>query len=236
MTRGYPPVPASLCWASGCQLGNQVFAGGLFWRAGNGYVLHELAAAFGLAFAFDLADAAGGHGAGLEADDASVADVNVGAEPVGAEHTSGGVEGHGGGDGTFEFVAGTGEDAASYIFGPSGTADQGIVEAAALEGRGMRELAQLQKLEKHGCLGQIGDDDPGFGGRYALDFEVKIGGPFTLEFFAGERKAFVGGFDVAQRGAREDDAEERSHESRDDGNVADQRREWDTKRVEKIHL
>ena len=50
----------------------------------------------------------------------------------------------------------------------------------------MREFAQLQQLQQDGTLGQIGDDDVGFGGGDALELEVKIGRPFALETFAGQ--------------------------------------------------
>ena len=53
----------------------------------GGYVLHEVPAAF-LAFAFNHAHAAGGDVAGFEGDDASIADLDLGAKPVGTEHSS----------------------------------------------------------------------------------------------------------------------------------------------------
>ena len=58
-----------------------------------GYVLNELATAL-RTFAFNYAHAARGHGAGFESEDAAVANHDVRAKPVGAEHSSRGVEGH----------------------------------------------------------------------------------------------------------------------------------------------
>src|SRR2546421_11957279 len=57
-----------------------------------GDVLHELAAAF-WPLALDHAYAAGRHGTGFEAEDAAFAHLDVRAEPVGAKHSSRGVEG-----------------------------------------------------------------------------------------------------------------------------------------------
>src|ERR1017187_6532958 len=58
----------------------------------GGDVLHELTAAF-LAFVFNHAHAARGDVAGFGAEDASLAYLNVGAKPIGAEHSSGAIEG-----------------------------------------------------------------------------------------------------------------------------------------------
>lgn len=72
-----PMVPAG---GNGSGAGyEEVFVGlgvYVFWGDVGGDVLHEFAAALG-AFAFNYADAAGGHGAGLEADDAAIAHLNL---------------------------------------------------------------------------------------------------------------------------------------------------------------
>ena len=99
----------------------------------------------------------------------------------------------------------------------------------------MAELAQLQELQQDRGLGQIGDDDSGFVGRDALQFNVEVGRPFALELFAGEGQALVCGFDVPQGSAGEDHTEERSHDGRDHGDVADERAPRDAERIHHLH-
>src|SRR5260370_18409096 len=79
-----------------------------------GYVLHELAAAL-RTFAFDHAHAAGGHGAGFESENPAFAHLNVRAKPVGAKHSSRGVEGHGSRDGAFEILISAGENPPAHL-------------------------------------------------------------------------------------------------------------------------
>src|SRR4029077_5549219 len=95
-----------------------------FFRSGSGgQVLNKFAAAFWLAFAFHLADSARGHVAGFQAYDAAFADYDLRAEPVGAVHASGGVEGHGGGDGAFEFVSRAAQEALAHFLRPGEASD-----------------------------------------------------------------------------------------------------------------
>jgi len=124
----------------------------------GGDVLHELAAAF-LAFVFNDANAAGRDVAGFETEDAAVAYLYVGAEPVGAEHSSGAIESHRSGDRTVEIFPSAGQDASAQCLRPGHAADQWIIEAAAFKGNGMREFAQLKQLQQDGTLRQVGDDD-----------------------------------------------------------------------------
>src|ERR1700688_4842936 len=69
-------------------------------RAGS-YVLHELTAPF-RALALNYAHATGWHIAGFEADDATFAHLDIRAKPIGAEHSSRGIKGDRGRDGTVE--------------------------------------------------------------------------------------------------------------------------------------
>src|SRR5581483_2185487 len=134
-------VPAPIAaWTLGAGAGRHrvlVICFFLFTGIG-GHVLDEFATAF-RAFALDHAHTAGGHGAGFEADDAAFADYDLRPEPVGAEHASGGVEGHRGGQRAFKFVAGAGHDALAHLLRPGHAADQRVVEAAALEGHGVAQ-------------------------------------------------------------------------------------------------
>ena len=128
------------------------------------------------------------------------------------------------------------DDALAHLRGPGHAADQRIVQAAALEGRGMRNLAQLQQLQQHGSLRQIGDDDSGFGRRDAFHLDVQVRRPLALEFLARQGQSFVGGLDVAQRGAGQNHAEKSGHDRGDDRDVAHQRAERNAVRVDQLHV
>lgn len=86
---------------------------------------------------------------------------------------------------------------------PGETTNQRIVEANALEGRGVRELSQLQKLKQDRSFRQIGDEEACFRRRHTLHLDVQVGRPLALEFFAGQSQAFVGSLNVAQGGPRQ---------------------------------
>src|SRR5579864_4432693 len=122
---GEAPVPTA-AGSGACAEGFLFWLLNLFFFFGDGargYVLHKFAAAFLLAFAFDLADAASWHGAGLKADDAAFAHYDLRAEPVGAVHASGGVERHRSGDRAFEFVSRAGEEALAHLLRPGEASD-----------------------------------------------------------------------------------------------------------------
>src|SRR5450755_2194608 len=116
------------------------------WRHTGGHVLHKFAATF-RALAFDYPHASSRHGAGFQADEAAFAHDDLRAEPIGAKHATGGIEGHRRRDGTFEFRSRAGQNAFSHLLRPGQAPDEGIVQAATLEGCGVREFTQLQKLQ-----------------------------------------------------------------------------------------
>src|ERR1700678_1381966 len=104
----------------------------LFRGYAQGYVLREFAAAL-VAFPLNHSHPAGRDVAGVEAEDAAVAHLNVRAKPIGAEHSSRAIKSHRGGDRTFEVLFGTGEDPLPHLLSPSKTADQWVVQTAALK-------------------------------------------------------------------------------------------------------
>src|ERR1700730_4854640 len=101
-------------------------------------VLYEFPPSFG-SFTLNDANAACGHVAGLEANDAAIAYFDVGAKPIRAEHSARGIERYRGRDRTFEIGVSAGENALAHFLSPSHAADEGIVQAAALKWHGVRE-------------------------------------------------------------------------------------------------
>ena len=88
---------------SGCESFSFLFFFGLL-RVRGDHILHEFTAAL-RTLAFNLTNAATGHVAGFEADDAAFAHLDMRTEPVGAEHPSRGVESHRSGDRALEFFS-----------------------------------------------------------------------------------------------------------------------------------
>ena len=89
-------------------------------------------------------------------------------------------------------------DALAHFLRPGHAPDQRIVEAAALEGHGMRELAQLDQLQQDRSLGQVRDVILAWLAEMRSSLQVQFRRPFALELFARQLQALVGGLHVAQ--------------------------------------
>ncbi len=90
-----------------------------------------------------------GNVAGVEAKEASVADLEVEAEPVGAKHAAGSVEGHCRRNLPFEIWVGAGEQAFADVAGSGQAADKRIVQEPSLRWYRVGQLAQLNHLQQY---------------------------------------------------------------------------------------
>src|ERR1700684_2341828 len=93
-----------------------------------GHILRKFAAPFRPFAILEDAYAAGGYVRGIEANDLSVVDLDIKAEPVGAEHASRGIKRHRGGDEAFKLRSGANHQALADVLRPCHAADQRVIE------------------------------------------------------------------------------------------------------------
>src|SRR5579872_4211174 len=139
-----------------------------------GHILRKFAAPFRSFAVLQDAYAAGRNVGRVQANDASLADFDIEAEPVSAEHATRGIERHRGGNEAFELRSGANYQALAYVPCPSHATDQRIIQETAFEGHGLRKFTQLQELEQDRDFRQVGDYNLGFGRRKPLQLNVQL--------------------------------------------------------------
>src|SRR5579863_4730985 len=144
-------------------------------RAGPcGYILRKFSAPFRSFAVLQDAYAAGRDVGRVQANDASLADFDIKAEPVSAEHASRRIERHRSGNEAFELRSGANYQALAYVLCPSHAADQRVIEEAAFEGHGLGKFTQLQELEQDRNFRQVGDYNTGLGRRKPLQLNMQL--------------------------------------------------------------
>src|SRR4029077_16822147 len=113
-----------------------------------GHIMNDIVATLRAFAILEYAHSARGNIAGVEAREASVAHLEVEAEPVGAEHAAGSIEGHRRRNLPFKICVHTGEQPLADVVGPSHAADKRVVQEPALRWDCMRELTQLNDLQQ----------------------------------------------------------------------------------------